>query len=69
MVGGFEHLPAQLEGPRFSVAGEHAVHVKEGGGWIRPVIVELASSSAAGALRGGGRLAISLNLSEAELGS
>ena len=37
---------------RFSVAGEHALHVKEGGGgWIRPVIVEDGSWSAAGAPR------------------
>ena len=44
------HLPARLEGPEFSVAGEHAVHVKDGGGgWIRPVIVEDGAVIGAGA--------------------
>ena len=34
------HISARVEGPEFSVADNHAAHVKEGGGgWIRPVVV------------------------------
>ena len=63
------HLPARLEGPGSSRStGEHAVHVKEGGGgWIRPVIVE--DGIVVGGWRSsrrGGRLEISLNLPKRE---
>jgi hypothetical protein len=52
----------------FAVTGEHALHVKEGGGgWIRPVILE--DGVVVGGWRSsrkGGRLEISLNLPERE---
>jgi hypothetical protein len=52
----------------FAVTGEHAVHVKEGGGgWIRPVVVE--DGVVVGGWRStrkGGRIDISLNLPKRE---
>jgi len=52
----------------FSVTGEHALHVKEGGGgWIRPVIVE--DGIVVGGWRSsrkGGQIEISLNLPKDE---
>ena len=68
MLGNFDTYLLGWKDRAFSVSGEHALHVKEGGGgWIRPVIVE------DGIVVGGwrtarkaGRLEISLNLPKAE---
>ena len=67
MLGNFDTYLLGWKDREFSVTGEHAAHVKEGGGgWIRPVIVE------DGIVIGGWRslarerrLEISLNLAEA----
>jgi hypothetical protein len=64
MLGNFDTYLLGWMDRSFSVAGEHAIHVKEGGGgWIRPVIVE--DGIVVGGWRSsrkGGRLEISLNL-------
>ena len=68
MLGNFDTYLLGWKDRAFSVAGEHAIHVKEGGGgWIRPVIVE--DGIVVGGWRStrkGGRLEISLNLPGAE---
>ena len=68
MLGNFDTYLLGWKDREFSVTGEHAVHVKEGGGgWIRPVIVE--DGIVIGGWRSsrrGGRLAISLNLPKRE---
>jgi uncharacterized protein YcaQ len=68
MLGNFDTYLLGWKDRRFSVTGEHALHVKEGGGgWIRPVIVE--DGIVVGGWRTsrkGGRLEISLNLPKAE---
>ncbi len=69
MLGNFDTYLLGWKDREFAVTGEHALHVKEGGGgWIRPVIVE------DGVVVGGwrstrkaGRLEITLNLPRAEL--
>jgi hypothetical protein len=68
MLGNFDTYLLGWKNRSFSVASEHATHVKEGGGgWIRPVILE------DGIVIGGWRssrkgeaLEITLNLPEAE---
>lgn len=68
MLGNFDTYLLGWKDRTFSVSGEHAIHVKEGGGgWIRPVIVE--DGIVVGGWRSarkGGRLEISLNLPTAE---
>jgi hypothetical protein len=68
MLGNFDTYLLGWKDRTFSVTGEHALHVKEGGGgWIRPVIVE--DGIVVGGWRSarkGGRLEISLNLPKAE---
>jgi hypothetical protein len=68
MLGNFDTYLLGWKDRTFSVTGEHALHVKEGGGgWIRPVIVE--DGVVVGGWRSarqGGRLEISLNLPKAE---
>ena len=68
MLGNFDTYLLGWKDRAFSVTGEHAIHVKEGGGgWIRPVIVE--DGIVVGGWRSsrkGGRLEISLNLPRAE---
>jgi hypothetical protein len=68
MLGNFDTYLLGWKNREFSVAGEHAIHVKEGGGgWIRPVILE--DGVVVGGWRSsrkGGRLEIALNLPEAE---
>jgi Winged helix DNA-binding domain len=68
MLGNFDTYLLGWKDRAFSVTGEHALHVKEGGGgWIRPVIVE--DGIVVGGWRSarkGGRLEISLNLPKAE---
>jgi Winged helix DNA-binding domain len=68
MLGNFDTYLLGWKDRTFSVTGEHALHVKEGGGgWIRPVIVE--DGIVIGGWRSarkGGRLEISLNLPRAE---
>jgi Winged helix DNA-binding domain len=68
MLGNFDTYLLGWKNREFSVSGEHALHVKEGGGgWIRPVIVE--DGIVVGGWRStrkGGRLEISLNLPKAE---
>jgi hypothetical protein len=68
MLGNFDTYLLGWKDRAFSVSGEHAIHVKEGGGgWIRPVIVE--DGIVVGGWRSarkGGRLEISLNLPKAE---
>ena len=68
MLGNFDTYLLGWKDRGFSVAGEHATHVKEGGGgWIRPVILE--DGIVVGGWRSsrkGGRLEISLNLPRAE---
>ena len=70
MLGNFDTYLLGWKDREFSVTGEHAVHVKEGGGgWIRPVIVE--DGIVIGGWRSsrrGGRLEISLNLPKRERG-
>jgi hypothetical protein len=69
MLGNFDTYLLGWKDRGFSVASEHAVHVKEGGGgWIRPVIVE--DGIVVGGWRSSrkdGRLEISLNLPKREL--
>jgi winged helix DNA-binding protein len=68
MLGNFDTYLLGWKDREFSVTGEHAVHVKAGGGgWIRPVIVE--DGVVVGGWRSarkGGRIEISLNLPKAE---
>jgi hypothetical protein len=68
MLGNFDTYLLGWKDREFSVTGEHAIHVKEGGGgWIRPVILE--DGVVVGGWRTsrkGGRLDITLNLPEAE---
>jgi hypothetical protein len=68
MLGNFDTYLLGWKDRAFSVASEHAIHVKEGGGgWIRPVILE--DGIVVGGWRSsrkGGKLAISLNLPKAE---
>jgi Winged helix DNA-binding domain len=68
MLGNFDTYLLGWKDRTFAVTGEHAIHVKEGGGgWIRPVIVE--DGIVVGGWRSsrkGGRLEISLNLPKAE---
>lgn len=68
MLGNFDTYLLGWKDRTFSVTGEHAIHVKEGGGgWIRPVIVE--DGIVIGGWRSsrkGGRLEISLNLPKPE---
>jgi hypothetical protein len=64
MLGNFDTYLLGWKDREFAVTGEHATHVKEGGGgWIRPVIVE--DGVVIGGWRSsrkGGRVEISLNL-------
>jgi Winged helix DNA-binding domain len=68
MLGNFDTYLLGWKDREFSVTGEHALHVKAGGGgWIRPVIVE--DGIVVGGWRSarkGGRLEISLNLPGSE---
>ena len=68
LLGNFDTYLLGWKDRSFSVAGEHALHVKEGGGgWIRPVILE--DGIVIGGWRSarkGGRLEISLNLPKRE---
>jgi uncharacterized protein YcaQ len=68
MLGNFDTYLLGWKDRTFSVTGEHALHVKAGGGgWIRPVIVE--DGIVVGGWRSarrGGRHEISLNLPGAE---
>ncbi len=68
LLGNFDTYLLGWKDRDFSVTGEHAVHVKEGGGgWIRPVILE--DGVVVGGWRSsrkGGRLEITLNLPKAE---
>jgi Winged helix DNA-binding domain len=68
LLGNFDTYLLGWKDRAFSVASEHATHVKEGGGgWIRPVIVE--DGIVVGGWRSsrkGGRLEISLNLPKRE---
>jgi Winged helix DNA-binding domain len=68
MLGNFDTYLLGWKDRRFSVTGEHALHVKEGGGgWIRPVVVE--DGIVIGGWRPrrqGDRLEVTLNLDEAE---
>jgi hypothetical protein len=68
MLGNFDTYLLGWKDRKFAVTGEHAAHVKEGGGgWIRPVIVEdgLVVGGWRSARRGG-RIEISLNLPKVE---
>jgi hypothetical protein len=68
MLGNFDTYLLGWKDRRFSVADEHELHVKEGGGgWIRPVVVE--DGVVVGGWRSarkGGRLEITLNLPRGE---
>ena len=68
MLGNFDTYLLGWKDREFSVTGEHAAHVKDGGGgWIRPVIVE--DGVVVGGWRSprrGGRIEISLNLPKVE---
>jgi hypothetical protein len=68
MLGNFDAYLLGWKDREFSVASEHAAHVKEGGGgWIRPVIVE--DGIVVGGWRSArkaGQIEISLNLSRDE---
>jgi hypothetical protein len=68
MLGNFDTYLLGWKDRDFSVAGEHATHVKEGGGgWIRPVILE--DGIVVGGWRSkrkGGSLEISVNLPRRE---
>jgi hypothetical protein len=68
MLGNFDTYLLGWKDRGFSVSGEHAAHVKEGGGgWIRPVIVE--DGIVIGGWRSSrkaGRLEIALNLPKPE---
>jgi winged helix DNA-binding protein len=67
MLGNFDTYLLGWKSREFAVGGEHAKHVKEGGGgWIRPVIIE--DGEVVGGWRSrreGGRLEISLQLDDA----
>ncbi|HSD24779.1 MAG TPA: winged helix DNA-binding domain-containing protein [Solirubrobacterales bacterium] len=69
MLGNFDTYLLGWKDRSFSVAGEHALHVKAGGGgWIRPVIVE--DGIVVGGWRSarkGGRVELTLNLPKREL--
>jgi len=69
MLANFDTYLLGWKDREFSVASEHALHVKEGGGgWIRPVIVE--DGIVVGGWRSSrkdGRFEISLNLPKREL--
>src|SRR4051794_13935452 len=69
MLGNFDTYLLGWKDRGFSVADEHELHVKEGGGgWIRPVIVE--DGLVVGgwrSKRADGRLEIELNLSRGDL--
>ena len=68
MLGNFDTYLLGWKDRSFSVSGEHALHVKAGGGgWIRPVIVE--DGTVVGGWRSsrkGGRLEITLKLPKRE---
>jgi hypothetical protein len=68
MLGNFDTYLLGWKDRRFSVADEHELHVKEGGGgWIRPVVVE--DGIVIGGWRSrrqGDRVEITLNLPEAD---
>jgi hypothetical protein len=68
MLGNFDTYLLGWKDRKFSVSGEHALHVKEGGGgWIRPVILE--DGIVVGGWRSrrqGGGLVMELNLPDAE---
>jgi hypothetical protein len=68
MLGNFDTYLLGWKDRGFSVASEHATHVKAGGGgWIRPVIVE--DGIVVGGWRSarkGGTLEITLNLPKGE---
>jgi hypothetical protein len=68
LLGNFDTYLLGWKDRGFSVAGEHATHVKEGGGgWIRPVILE--DGIVVGGWRSsrkGGRLEMTLNLPKVE---
>jgi uncharacterized protein YcaQ len=68
MLGNFDTYLLGWKDRTFSVTGEHALHVKEGGGgWIRPVILE--DGIVVGGWRSrrqGGGLEIELNLADDE---
>ena len=68
MLGNFDTYLLGWKDRGFSVTGEHALHVKAGGGgWIRPVIVE--DGTVVGgwrSRRAGERLEVTLNLPEDE---
>ncbi len=68
MLGNFDTYLLGWKDREFAVTGEHAAHVKEGGGgWIRPVIVE--DGVVVGGWRSSrksGRLEITLNLPRRE---
>jgi uncharacterized protein YcaQ len=68
MLGNFDTYLLGWKDRGFSVADEHELHLKEGGGgWIRPVVVE--DGVVVGGWRSarkGGRLEITLNLPAAE---
>ncbi len=68
MLGNFDTYLLGWRDRTFSVSGEHALHVKAGGGgWIRPVIVE--DGIVVGGWRSsrkGGRLELELNLPKGE---
>jgi hypothetical protein len=69
MLGNFDTYLLGWKDRSFSVASEHATHVKEGGGgWIRPVIVEdgIVVGGWRSSRKNGG-LQITLNLPKAEL--
>lgn len=68
MLGNFDTYLLGWKDRRFSVADEHELHVKEGGGgWIRPVLVE--DGIVVGGWRSArrdGRLEVTLNLPKAD---
>jgi hypothetical protein len=68
MLGNFDTYLLGWKDRSFSVAGEHELHVKEGGGgWIRPVVVE--DGIVIGGWRSarkGSRFEVTLNLSDAD---
>jgi hypothetical protein len=68
MLGNFDTYLLGWKDRAFSVASEHAIHVKEGGGgWIRPVVLE--DGIVVGGWRStrkGGKLEIALNLPKRE---
>ncbi len=68
MLGNFDTYLLGWKDREFSVTGEHAAHVKEGGGgWIRPVIIEDGIVIGGWrSSRNGDRLEISFNLPKRE---